>query len=318
VSWFGWVAIAVGVVLLSAVLVRRSYRRDLRAAYERLDSLSRRSVESRWGTIEYAIRGEGHPVLVVHGITGGFDQALSLAADHLDEGFMAIAPSRFGYLGTSMPSRATLGSQADALARLLDAVGVDRAAVMAYSAGGTPAIRLALRHPDRVVALALISTAPAGEVVRLPPKWLIRAAFSSDFVFWTLTGPFQAVMRPAIGVPRAYPLGNADRAAVADLMRSILPIEPRSAGCVFDVFVTNLDMAVHPEKYPLEEIAAPTLLVNAADDPLAKYEAARVGSRRIPGAKLRTVARGGHVFLGSGDFVRNEVTSFLRGAFHDR
>jgi pimeloyl-ACP methyl ester carboxylesterase len=319
VSWYGWAAVILGLILVcAAALVHRSYRRDIGTAYGLLDSLPRRSVETRWGTIEYAVRGEGCPVLVLHGMAGGFDQGLRLAEEHLGEDFTAIAPSRFGYLGTPLAADATPASQADALAGLLDALEVDRTAVVAYSAGGTPGIQLALRHPDRMVALVLLSTAPAGgEGMGLPPKWVVEAVFGSDFAFWTMTEALGSLMRPLIGVPRDYPLSEADQGMVADWMRSILPIKPRASGSVFDMFVSNLDMTVNPEKYPLDKIVAPTLLINAVDDPLAKYEHARAASRRIPDGRLLTVPRGGHVFLGSGELVRREITSFLRNAFSD-
>jgi pimeloyl-ACP methyl ester carboxylesterase len=47
-----------------------------------------------------------------------------------------IAPSRFGYLGSSLPAGATPADQADAYAVLLDALGIERTAVVGCSTGG--------------------------------------------------------------------------------------------------------------------------------------------------------------------------------------
>lgn len=41
---------------------------------------------------------------------------------------------------------------------MLDALNLDRVTVLANSAGGTSAIQMALRHPDRVKALVLVSS----------------------------------------------------------------------------------------------------------------------------------------------------------------
>ncbi|MCX7869282.1 MAG: alpha/beta hydrolase, partial [Terrimicrobiaceae bacterium] len=49
--------------------------------------------------MQVAERGEGFPVLVVHGAPGGYDQALAVAEGLGLEGFRVIAPSRPGFLG---------------------------------------------------------------------------------------------------------------------------------------------------------------------------------------------------------------------------
>ena len=48
---------------------------------------------------------------------------------------------------------------------LLDHLGVDRAAVLAYSGGIASALELALRHPDRVVGLILANARLFGRVI---------------------------------------------------------------------------------------------------------------------------------------------------------
>jgi 2-hydroxy-6-oxonona-2,4-dienedioate hydrolase len=108
--------------------------------------------------------GSGPPVLVVHGTGGGFDQGMMAAKGPFGDGYRVIAPSRFGYLRSPMPADASHPAQADTLAALLDALQVPRAVVMALSAGAQPATQLALRHPERVQALLLITPA-----LHLPP-----------------------------------------------------------------------------------------------------------------------------------------------------
>jgi hypothetical protein len=44
------------------------YRRDINAARLRLAAVERHVVRTQWGAVEYAERGHGDPVLVVHGI----------------------------------------------------------------------------------------------------------------------------------------------------------------------------------------------------------------------------------------------------------
>jgi pimeloyl-ACP methyl ester carboxylesterase len=75
-----------------------------------------------------------------------------------------IAPSRFGYFGSSLPDGATPAGQADAYALLLDHLGIGRTAVLGFSAGSGSALEFGLRHPDRVVGLILASCRLGGGV----------------------------------------------------------------------------------------------------------------------------------------------------------
>jgi pimeloyl-ACP methyl ester carboxylesterase len=298
------------VIVLSLYL---PYRRDIKNAYSKLSSLERQVFDTPCGPIEVAIRGQGEPVLVIHGIGGGFDQGLGLAKAYLGDGYQIIAPSRFGYLGTPMPVDATPESQADTFACLLDALKIEKATVVANSAGGTSAAQLALHHPDRIKALVFISTAApnVGKYVTLPPKPVIQLVFSSDFLMWAITTHAQSVMRPSVGVPEGYPRTKEENTMVSGVIRSILPIQLRTAGFVFDMFTSNVDMDRHPEQYPLEQITVPTLVIHAVDDPLAKYENAHALAERIPGARLVSIPSGGHLLLGNDAYVQSEIGQFL-------
>jgi 2-hydroxy-6-oxonona-2,4-dienedioate hydrolase len=95
-------------------------------------------VQTSFGTTEYADVGASKPVLVIHGSGGGFDQSLELAGQLAEYGCRLIAPSRFGYLRSSLPANASPETQADAFASLLDLLSLDSVAVFGGSAGAPP------------------------------------------------------------------------------------------------------------------------------------------------------------------------------------
>jgi pimeloyl-ACP methyl ester carboxylesterase len=308
IGWFVTRVLAVAVVIVAALGYAR-FRRDIHAAQERLQSGGSRVIGTDCGPIEYATFGEGDPVLVVHGIFGGFDQGLVIARGNVGEGFRSIVPSRFGYLRTPLPDDASPVGQADVYACLLAALGIEKAAIMGTSAGATSALQFALRHPDRCTSLVLFSANLPGEAeAALPPEPVAKALFKSDFVFWLVTTYFGSSMRSTMGVPEGFELTAEYEADVAEVMKTILPVKPRSDGALFDMYVSNLDVNTG---YPLEEITVPVLIVNAVDDPLTLYGNAQSAAERIPGAKLVTIEDGGHMMLGHEKQIRSEIAAFL-------
>ena len=285
----------------------KSYAKHLWQAEERLTAYERRRVGSPWGVVEYSERGTGIPLLVSHGIVGGFDAALVTADVWVGDGLRVIGPARFGYFESDLPEGANPALQADAFAALLDFLGVERAAILGFSAGGPPAIQFALRHPERTLSLVLASSRlPTSPYVSVP-KALYRSVFS-ERVFWLLRVRAPGVLARLMGVPKGFRPTLEEKESIRYLMDGLFPVAPRTEGIVLDATVTNPDV----ERYALEEITVPTLIIHAADDTLARYETAPRAAARIPGVRFVTIDRGGHLFVGREALVRKEIGAFIR------
>jgi 2-hydroxy-6-oxonona-2,4-dienedioate hydrolase len=297
---------------LGAAALYRRYRREMNGIAQQL-SAAGKVAHTPLGTIEYATRGEGEPVLVIHGAGGGFDQGLALADDLFGPEFRIIAPSRFGYLGTPLPAKPSSPAQADAHAALLDALQVDRAIVVGVSAGAPSAIEMALRHPGRVAALILIvprAYAPNGPEIRAPIESgaLLRAVMSGiDLPFWLATKVARASVVRFLGVPPEVEAQAPpdERERVTGIIRRILPLSRRIVGL-------RNEIATEIRQWPLERIAVPTLVVSSVDDLYHTLPAARFTAEEIPGAELITLKSGGHLLVERGKEVRGAVASFLR------
>lgn len=297
--------VVAAVVATVAGLVRVAYVRDLVAARKRIGSTPRHMVESRFGAIDYAGRGAGDPLLVSHGIFQGCDGGL-LSMRDLVADRRIIAPSRFGYLGSMMPDGASVADQADAFAELLDHLGYHEVDAVGLSAGTSAAVRFALRHPGRVRHLVVISGSfPGSRTTRIPPRW--ARSFYNDPAMWSLKYFARPAFFRLLGVPRGFPRSPAQRHVLTELSNAIFPIGLRRRGAVFDAYVADPDI----NTYPLEEIAVPTLIVHAVDDPLTSYSAAAEAASRIPGARLVSLDSGGHLLLGQSERVRRELADFL-------
>ena len=290
-----------------------SYRQDMRAAWERVRAMPSDLLDTPAGPVEYAVSGVGPPVLVSHGILGSHVEGLGMAKTYVSDDVRAIAPSRFGYLGSALPSDATPAMQADVYVRLLDHLGVDRAVVLGFSAGGTSAIELALRRPERVSALVLTSSAlpPASGLPKVARPFMSVAA-RSDRVFWLFARLMPGILHGLMGVPKNYDPSPEESETIRSVTASIFPVHPRRSGFIFDAFVGNLWV----RNARLEQLDVPTLIIHAVDDSLAPYTNATGAAKRIPGAALVTIEQGGHLFLGQEQRVRDEIASFLSTPVH--
>jgi pimeloyl-ACP methyl ester carboxylesterase len=172
------------VLSISIGAVYALFLRDIADARIRVSDQSQ-TIATPFGEIEYALRGQGEPVLAIHGAAGGFDQGLDMVGALSRDGYRLIAPSRFGYLRSALPADPTNAMQADAYAALLDRLGIQDVAIVAISAGAWSALQFAIRHPDRCRALVLLVPAdylPAGTSIH--GGSVVRAIFNSDVIAW--------------------------------------------------------------------------------------------------------------------------------------
>lgn len=270
-------------------------------------------IETIAGRVEYATRGDGVPLLVIHGAGGGYDQGLMIADGFIGQGFKVIAPSRFGYLRTPVPPDTSPAAQAGAHAALLDALGIDKPVVVGVSAGAPSAIQVALCHPDRITALILIvpaSYAPGHKVEvdqSVGSQLVLRIVMAgADFAWWTASKLARPLLVRFLGVPpnleAAAPI--REREKVTAIIDSVLPLSERLPGL-------QIDSTSAMEPLPLEAIAAPTLIITAADDLFNTLPAAHYLDEGIPDAKLVVYDTGGHLLVGHEDAVRRTIAEFL-------
>lgn len=311
-----WVGATLLLVAVAAAWTVWRFERDADAASARA-RLGGVLMQTPCGPIEYQEAGAGVPLLVVHGSGGGHDQGIAFARPLAQQGIRLIAMSRFGYLRTPMPADASAAAQADAHVCLLDALGIDRAAVMGGSAGAPSALQMALRHADRVSALILLvplAYKPPSQADSAPPMptWLeatMMRLIGSDFLFWVA---IHVARDQVIGLVLATPpellttASPQERARVNAMVDHILPVSARAAGLRSDSTVGK-----HLAPAPLESIHMPTLIISARDDRYGTYATAKYTASRIPMAKFVGFDQGGHTWVGHDDEVMAEIVTLL-------
>ncbi len=289
------------------------FARDLAAARARLVGRST-TIETSFGTLEYAVMGEGEPMLIVHGAEGGFDQGIDMTNTMAGRGYRLIVPSRFGYLRSTMPDNPTTAMQADAYVQLLDRIGIDKVVVVGISAGAWSSMQFAIRHPERCHALVLLVPAnylPAGTTIH--GGAVVSAMVHSNFVAWALL-KLMPVMpggmtRIMLGTDSAVvrTAEPSEKARVQQVLDHLQPGSQRIAGMNFDIETA----AIH-EGYPIKKIACPVLAISAEDDRFGTASRARYIVASVPDGRAIIFPTGGHALVGHDAEALRDITSFLQ------
>lgn len=242
--------------------------------------------------------GDGPVVLLLHGLSSSIGfwerQIPAFAA----AGYRVIAPDLPGYGASDRPDAPyTPPWFADQVLGLLDALGVQQAAVVGHSMGGQIAITLALAHPERLRALVLV--APAG-VERFTPgegAWMKQ--------YWTEGRALEAdeeVIRANFTVLNFARMDEGVERLIEERVRLAETREFRGTSVAVARSVAG--MIDFPVADRLPELRARTLVVFGRQDGLIpnpvfhggrSAAVGRAAEAAIPGAALLLLPRAGHM-----------------------
>jgi len=309
---FAALGCALGAVLLIGLAIP-AYQRDRREAFHRYQSGSQ-LIETPSGPLEYSISGSGYPLVMLHGMGGGYEQGLLLGGLVDLTKYQVIAPSRPGHRRTPLATGPTFEEQADAVIYLLDTLKIKNAVILGLSGGGFAAMQFALRAPERCTGLILLS-AHGPETLRfMPPRVLLKIfdAFAwADFPMWaSLKLPIQPMLKlEGSDLKRLRDPQNL--AMVQDFMAATFPASDWKVGTSNDI--TELFALGTKPDWPLEQIKVPTLVLHGERDVIVRPATARLHAARIPGAQITTFADGTHfAFITHRPEIRDVISDFLQ------
>ncbi len=222
-----------------------------------------------WGVIDTA--GPGPALLLIPGTLG--------RADIFWQQIETLAPHA-RVIAVSYPASGGIEDWAGDLCAMLDARGIDRAAVLGSSLGGYLAQFIAGAHPARVSHLFAANTLHSvqGIAERQPyaqdldhaPIEALRAGFLNALQGWGQAHPDQADLVAFLAAEVAGRIPEAE-------MRARLNALKRG-----------------PELPPVTLQAAALTVIDAADDPLIPPPMRTAVRARLPGAAGYRFLRGGH------------------------
>lgn len=303
-------AIFIVIVAVFITSTYPSYRRAMRAAKTNLMARSE-ILKSENGDIEYAVKGEGAPVLVLHGAGGGYDQGLWFGKLALGDNYKFISVSRYGYLRSPIPKNASIKTQAALYNVLLDHLNVKRVIVIGASAGGPSATQFCNDYPDKCSALVLLSAvSEAGAPGDKPAFYvnIIHLIQQSNYAYWLFAKFMQPTILSLMGIsPDVYRNFTSIQKEMAQEMLDIMhPMTQRYKGTVND------GEMIQREEVSTSNLSAPTLIIHAKDDALVSYHHSVDAHKKIKQSKLILLDTSGHGMLSQMDKVKGYVKEFLK------
>ena len=239
-------------------------------------------------SVYYDEQGTGHPLLLLTGLgsnrLGWWKQVEPLSneyrvinMDHRDSGDSALGTGPY-----------TIADMADDAAGVIRNLNLSPAFVMGISMGGFVSLELAIRHPELVEKLVLVSTSAGGATnVSAQPEILalLMRAESEDIetrvrrTYTTIAGP---------GYMQTHPqdLDQSVRNATSKPM-SLESYQRQLGACMIHLGSGAADR--------LSQISVPTLVIHGDYDPLVPYENGKYLAGHIKRARLSTYPGVGHL-----------------------
>jgi pimeloyl-ACP methyl ester carboxylesterase len=298
-----------GIALASGVLGASFYTARKAKEAEAAVPMDGRIVEAGPYRLHVAEKGSGRPLLLIHGLAGqmrNFGQAM---IDDLARDYRVIRVDRpgSGYSPRLPSGRAHLAEQADAIAALIDALGLEKPVLVGHSLGGAVSLATAIRHPDKVGALALI--APATQRLESVPevfKGLVVPPALLPLVAWTIAIPMGVATRDKV-LAEVFKPDPVPANFLVD-GGGMLGFRPSNfQGAATDLADASSEAEELVAAYP--KLKLPVGIFYGREDNLLDYRLhGEKTASEIPGAKL-TMTSGGHMLPFT---VPEQTAAFVR------
>lgn len=245
--------------------------------------------------LAYERAGSGPAIVFIHGAF--LDRRMwDREFEALKSRATVIRYDQRGHGGSDLPSQ-SFSPVADVIA-LLDELKIERATLVGLSSGAVVALDTAIAHPARVERLVLAGGGMSGYVPKEPPPGM------NDLMAALKAGD----MAKATDVVLATPVYAAPPES-RDLVRAMVKGNER----LWKVNPALNQKPATPAIGVLETVKLPVLVLVGDRDLAAIRDQAQILGSRIPGARLVTIAGGGHLLnLTSPEEFLRALTEFVK------
>ncbi|GHE75812.1 2,6-dioxo-6-phenylhexa-3-enoate hydrolase [Amycolatopsis deserti] len=244
------------------------------------------TIDVRGVATNYHDQGSGDPVLLIHGSGPGVSAWANwrLVLPELAKRHRVLAPDVLGFGYTERPEAAVYDAESwlDHLVGFLDALGLDRVSVVGNSFGGSLALRLATRYPDRVHRLVLMGSVG----VHFPITPGLEAVWGFE--------PSVENMRRLLDVFAHDPRFATDELAELRYRAATRPGVHEAYAAMFPPPRQDKVAAMAVPEDAIAALPHETLLVHGRDDQVIPLSTSHRLLDLIPNSQLHVFARCGH------------------------
>ncbi|MDW8403590.1 alpha/beta hydrolase [Chloroflexus sp.] len=130
--------------------------------------------------VHYEVFGRGRPVVFLHGWLGSWRYwytSMEVVSRH----FRTYSFDFWGFGESRTNEMPTIQGYSNQVIRFLDAMGIERAALVGHSMGGMVAMKTAIEHPERVTRVATVGAPINGDSLSWMLKLVDRPFFAEFF-----------------------------------------------------------------------------------------------------------------------------------------
>jgi pimeloyl-ACP methyl ester carboxylesterase len=256
-----------------------------------------RFIEIEGAPLHYIDQGSGPAIVMIHGLGSQMRNFTYALLAKMGGNFRIILLDRpgSGYSKRAAGTSARLPAQAQTIAKLIIALGLERPLIMGHSLGGAVALALALNHPDQVGGLALI--APLTHPQDAPPDVMRGLAVESPILRWLIAWTFATpasmrngpVLLETVFGPDPVPPDFATEGG------GLLSLRPSAFyGASSDLVAVRDDLPAMVPRYA--SLTIPVGILVGTGDLILDYVAnAEALAKKVPGVDLELVENGGHM-----------------------
>ncbi|MCL2761112.1 MAG: alpha/beta hydrolase [Desulfuromonadales bacterium] len=251
-------------------------------------------------TIEYEIRGNGDPLLLIHGFPLSrkiWEPQLSGLSDQ----YMVIAPNLRGYGESPLPfSDYKMDTYSDDLVALLDSLKIEKAIVGGMSMGGYILFNMIDRYPKRVkAAIFMVTTSDADS-----EEGKKRRQMLADLVLTKGTKPVADAFKEILFAPDTK---TEHPELVESIYEQMLTTSPE--GIINGLFAMR-DRKEYTSR--LFQFKLPSLIICARLDQTIPREKSLDMLSKMPNATLYSIPDAGHmVGMEQPEKVNQEIRNFI-------
>ena len=224
----------------------------------------------------YYTAGQGEPLVVIHG-GGGDARTWWLNIAELAEKYTVYAPDLPGYGGSQpLDGDYYIPELADFLDKFARSLGLEKFHLVGHSLGGGIALNYALKFPQKIRKLVLVSSLCLGR----------------EIAFWVRLFSLPALIQSLGAVTMALLKGLKWVLKQLNPAEFIMPLSPASMTVGGSITTFRQQTLVLEQR--LAEIKMPTLLVWGARDPIVPVRQAYRAAKVIPDCRVEVFKKRGH------------------------